>query len=377
MVRRRQSLIWSGLALRLALCAGMVLLMEGAASWFLLAWDVTRNSERALPERRHTLHDEQLGWVNRKNVSAKDLYGPGRHFHSNALGIRDQRAVGQRAAPGRRRILCSGDSFTLGYGVSDEFTFPALLEKALLDLRQVDAEVLNFAQGGYGLDQAYLWYARDGLALEHDQHVFAFIADDFERMRSMQFFGYHKPMLILEDAPVQNGSSEQASGLSVRNVPVPKGSLRWPWWTQNFKLFERMRGLELMRRAANQLGARPHAAPTLSSSESSAIAARMFAHLARMQRERNIRSVLVFLPNLDPQDPSRLSRLADWMRSAVDQALLQGLSFIDLSPHFEALSEAERASMFLKKGVVDYPGAAGHYSEKGNAFVARLLAERL
>ncbi len=89
-----------------------------------------------------------------------------------------------------RRLVCSGDSFTFGYGVGDEATWCALLATIPPGI-----ETVNMGQGGYGLDQAYLWYRRDGLHLGHQVHVMALITRDFERMASDRFVGYGKPLL--------------------------------------------------------------------------------------------------------------------------------------------------------------------------------------
>ena len=65
--------------------------------------------------------------------------------------------------------ISSGDSFTLGYGVNNEETWPTAFSK--LDER---FETINMGQGGYGVDQSYLWYKRDGLEFDHQIHLFAF-----------------------------------------------------------------------------------------------------------------------------------------------------------------------------------------------------------
>ena len=75
--------------------------------------------------------------------------------------------------------------------------------------------------GGFGVDQAYLWYKRDGIQLDANVLVFAFIEDDFNRMQLPTFLARNpKPVILLDD----KGS------LSVHNVPVPTwGSHTKPW----------------------------------------------------------------------------------------------------------------------------------------------------
>jgi hypothetical protein len=47
-------------------------------------------------------------------------------------------------------------------------------------------------QGGHGVDQAYLWYKRDGVKLKHDFLLFAFITLDFQRMQQRDFLGLNR-----------------------------------------------------------------------------------------------------------------------------------------------------------------------------------------
>ena len=49
--------------------------------------------------------------------------------------------------PGKTRIICSGDSFTLGFGVDNEHTWPQQLAA-----RNANLETVNMGQGGYGAD---------------------------------------------------------------------------------------------------------------------------------------------------------------------------------------------------------------------------------
>lgn len=115
-------------------------------------------------------------------------------------------------------MICSGDSFTLGYGVRDDETWCHQLMQ--LDDR---LETVNMGQGGYGFDQAYLWFRRDGVRLAHHVQVFAFISDDFRRMERVEFIGYAKPVLrVVGDS------------LRVDNVPVPRrGYGVASWFTRN------------------------------------------------------------------------------------------------------------------------------------------------
>src|SRR5262245_25280565 len=155
-------------ALRLVLGTAVVfVVLEGLANTALFWYTLLVRPRAPLAEKGHTRYDPDLGWTNIPNVSLKDYYGPGLDLTTNAQGFRGTRPVDVAVPPGMLRIICSGDSMTLGYGVRDDQTWCQRL--ASLDPR---IEAVNMGQGGYGVDQAYLWYRRDGAALEHQLHIF-------------------------------------------------------------------------------------------------------------------------------------------------------------------------------------------------------------
>jgi lysophospholipase L1-like esterase len=60
----------------------------------------------------------------------QDAYSLDAPVHSNALGIRNPEVASERTS-GSYRIVALGDSHTFGYGVSEEQTYPRLLENRL------------------------------------------------------------------------------------------------------------------------------------------------------------------------------------------------------------------------------------------------------
>jgi hypothetical protein len=81
-------------------------------------------------------------------------------FSTNGQGLRMDRDISQTPAAGVRRFITLGDSFTFGYGVEQNETYSAELERRLR-ASDVPAEVVNagFASG-FGLDTEYL-FARE------------------------------------------------------------------------------------------------------------------------------------------------------------------------------------------------------------------------
>ena len=61
-------------------------------------------------------------------------------------------------------------------------------------------------------------------------------------------------------------------------------------------------------------------------------------------------------------------------RSRVNESLPEGIIFIDLVDEFKDLPPDKLAEMFIQEEQVkDYSGTAGHYTIKGNQYVADVL----
>jgi hypothetical protein len=325
--------------------------VEGLLSTLLFTWDVV--TERVNPERRHTMYDAELGWVAIPNLHVPDMYGPGVYLRTNSKGFRGNAEFTEAVPRGKLRVICSGDSVTLGFGVDDEHSWCKLLES--IDQR---FETVNMGQAGYGVDQAYLWYKRDADTIRHHVHLFAPIVDDFRRMESSMFFGgYSKPLLEVEDG-----------SLVVRNVPVPGRAYRLPWLTEagqhlgslrTVQVLGRLRGTSA-RAAANPPGAGQ-------TDRTVRVVAKLLEDLNRLNEQRSSSLVLVYLPTLrelDSDDANFWSKTLDRHSQAL------GIRFINLVEEFKRLAYEEVRTLYP-------PSDSGHFNIKGNEYVAELIYRRL
>ncbi|MDJ0847141.1 MAG: hypothetical protein QNK04_02045 [Myxococcota bacterium] len=329
----------------------LLFLFEGLASFALFAEALVTGEPEVVAERRHTRYDAGLGWVNEPGFHDADFYGPGRALSINAQGFRGTRDVTPKPAPDRPRVVCSGDSFTLGYGVGDADTWCARLETTVQGV-----EAVNMGQGGYGIGQSYLWYRRDGAGLRPRVHLFAFITADFGRMLSESFLGYGKPVVRV-----------RAGELAIENVPVPRGSYRVPWLVSRREAFASLRSVAFLRRV---LGREAFPAPS-DPTELPRVATSIFAELARINGAQGTELVLVYLPMRGDAGGGRDGRIARFVRKAAKN---HGLELVDLVDEAERLPPERRRALFLAPGAVPYPGASGHLSREGNRWVAGRLA---
>lgn len=345
---------WRNVAFFLLANIAILLLVEGLASTMVVG-QLASGLVRPLAERVHTQADPDLGWVSIPNLSLPDRYGPGVGLTTNAQGFRHEGDVAPRVPAGKARVICTGDSFAFGPGVSNADTWCDIAGR--IDPR---LETVNMGQVGYGADQAFLWYRRDAAGLDQDVHVFSFIADDLERMRYRSILSYGKPVLTLE-----------GGALAVTNVPVPfRSTLRVrldsaAWLLSNFRAAQVIRWLLRTDEAA---GPQPGGAGALQD-----VVAGMFDALESLHAERGSAAVLVFLPVREDYD----GRVSEGWRSFVREAARDRLPLIDLVADLRAVPPGEVDSLFLQPGDSPDALAAGHYSAQGHEFIARALYRRL
>ncbi len=360
--------------INIAILTALLLMIEGVASCILVARDVV--TAHPVAERRHTQYDRDLGWSNIPNTDIPDMYGPGRSLNTNSQGFRNKKDFPTAIPEGKVRIVCSGDSFTLGYGVDDDDTWSSQL--AAIDPR---IECLNMGQGGYGTDQAYLWFKRDIGAIQHEFHLLAFITSDFSRMEHEKFLGFGKPRFDLED-----------DELVLMNVPVPRIPYRLPILLtirnsiRDFRILQLSKqtwwkGESRVETTANDTSTTAYTETANSNTRSDAqksktqkILEKIFADLRDLNRQRSSQLILVHLP---VESDYAGDSAKDWTEFIRTTAARLEIPLIDMVGAFQALPQEDAIAMFIRRGELNYLGAAGHYNEKGNRFAAQTIYAEL
>ena len=291
-------------------------------------------------------YDELLGWTNIPNFEQKDLFAPGVYFKTNSQSFRNDKDFSINIPKGKIRIICCGDSYTLGFDVNNDQTWCQQL--ASIDKR---LETINMGQAGYGVDQAYLWYMRDGRKFEHNVHIFAFIIDDFDRMKHDLRGVYGKPTL-----KVVNGK------LVVNNVPVPKRGIFFRKLIYN-AFFDTIRLRQFLDLAIEKLRLSPQKT-LLTDDEVKKVALKIFDDLERVNKAKNSTLVLVNLP-VCYSDPN----VEPWRKWLKVETKKRGIVYIDLYEDYLQLPYAEVEPLFIPED--------GHYSVRGNRFIAQILYKKL
>lgn len=326
---------------------GLLFLIEGLLSYVSVGYAILTHS---VAEREHTEYDEELGWINLPNLNIPDMYGHGDYFTTNSQRYRNSYDFSREVPNGKIRIICSGDSFTLGFGVNDDHTWCHLLTEVDSGL-----ETVNMGQGGYGVDQAYLWYKRDEKKLAHDIVIFAFITGDFLRMQSDTFIGYGKPYLTIQDGE-----------LVQENFPVPRVSYDRPWLTNARYALQRLQSAKLLSEAFEKDSRREDASIVKRNHEhTEKVVSLIFADLQKAARSRQRFVVFVHLPTRQDYTEAGTSPWRRYVRREVDQ---NDYLFVDVVEEMRTLSP-QRVDALFRKG--------GHYTAEGNRYVAEVIHNKL
>lgn len=166
-------------------------------------------------------YDPELGWRHTPGASGW-LVSPefAVEYRINAAGLRDREVIREKTS-GRRRLLCFGDSFVEGWGVSREECVSEVLQSRLAGV-----EVLNFGVAGYGTDQEWLLFEKQGLLFCPDWVVLFFYGNDLWNNAARQGIGAergYKPFFQLGSA-----GRLQLSGVPVRKAVFwDPGALPW------------------------------------------------------------------------------------------------------------------------------------------------------
>lgn len=337
------------LALR---CVLVFVVMEGCASIWVVGSQIAGFTRTYLSQTQGHNFDPDLGWVGKPNRRMDDAFGPGKHLKINSQGYRSARDFDEKIPAGKVRILCTGDSFTWGNGVGNGSPWVELLSP--LDPK---IEAINMGQNGYGLDQIYLRYQREGDRFEHDVHVLSFIGLDFDRMRNTHFLDMPKPRLRLNGQAVE-----------VENSPIPEPSDLKIWWVGaakylfNLRLFGKLMGLYLEQSGVPELGDR-----TVSEDGPlKALILRVFEEVAKLSAGRDATFVAIYLPVSTDYRPEE--RLDGWRAELRMELEKRNIHFVDLIDSFRAMPPPRAEALFIQSNTVMFE--AGHYNETGHQYVA-------
>jgi hypothetical protein len=339
-------------------------IIEGLCSAALIIADLRRgHASRKNDNSMYLRYDRELGWVDAPNLDLKDIWGPGMSLRTNEQGFRNETTISPEVPPGKIRVVCSGDSFTFGYGVGDNDTWCALLSNFDERLQTVNTGIV-----GYGIDQAFLLYKRASNTLQHNIQLFAFIGDDLSRIETDNYFWIGKPILSLRDGQLVEG-----------NVPVPLHLIRSKiaaWGRMYGDVLRPIRTVEFLSRASDHfhLARAAGSRPSETQEQWNNVIGTILASLKGLNESKHSTLVLVCLPT----ESDRQIDTSQYGRSVVhDEAAKQGILLIDLIDDFQKLHFDQVPRLFIRDENAIYRGEEGHFTVEGNRYIAQEIYSHL
>jgi len=335
-----------------------------------------RRFKRLVVGDTYVRFDAGLGWVTTPDITRR---AGNVTYHNNRAGLRSDREYEPQPAPGLRRLAAFGDSFTYCHEVDLADCWTTQLEQAW-----PNTEVLNFGVPGYGPDQAWLRYQRDGARLQTCGVLIGYMIENINRVVNR-----FRPFLVPETDLIASKPRFLLEGDGLTLMPNPATDPRqledpgWVervvgqndrWYFPGMLVANPLDGFQLVRLARTAAYREQHGDPDVDGmawayrerGEAFEITGRVLIDFARqVRRDGGSPVVLVFSPAAGIEAALRgeapeYAPLLDWLRR-------EGVQTIDLTD--ELVQEARRS------GVSSV--ARFHYTPQGNAVIAAALARRL
>jgi lysophospholipase L1-like esterase len=294
----------------------------------------------------------------------------------NSHGLRDSEH-GYAKPPGTFRILALGDSYTEGFQLDLERTWPKLLERRLNEQHGgLKYEVINAGRSAMGTGTQYLYYLDKGRNYDPDLVLLLFIPNDF-RENSRQLTSRLQPYFTLSQGHLRLDTTFAETGsYRLRKLIHPLKRLYLvSFATQSYNKMKAQLEAPIRTRGA-------HAA-TLTSYEQTAveITRRLLLELSEAVTQNKGRfAIIIGTANYevnwtDTQGPEKTH---DFLTSNADQIITtfaerEGVSYLNLEPVLREYSTQHQA---LIHGCLENRGG-GHWSETGHAVAATAIYEFL
>lgn len=329
------------------------------------------------PDSLAEFHGE-LGWRPRPNLNnGPDII--------NSQGLRSAREYAERAPAHVLRIAAFGDSFVYGSEVLTDEAWPTIIEQT-----RPHTEVLNYGVPGYGQDQIYLRFLAEGAELAPDVVLLGVSTPTLERVMrvsavfrspgSATYDFIMKPRFILDGDDLLLAPNDVQDLSDFERYVEDPSSFRelgaHDYWYEPLvyenPLFEHSRAGRLFLSAWSQVKRRlidpdrpligPRGVGVFNESSSGfEILKRLLHRFAATAKQRNMRPVLLILPDGFSTERMRSDQpgIMDPVRAFCAE---EGLELIDLKDAFLAQpADAETGAWFLNRF---------HYSVEGNRIVA-------
>lgn len=317
--------------------------------------------------------------------SVERLYPIRPYFlQTSSAGLRNSEEINDD--PSVFRILAIGDSFTFGFYVHNQETFPARLQERLNELLSGRFQVLNAGVPGYTIEDELSYLEDKGLRLNPDLVILGVYTNDiFDLTPEMRQY-FARSVVLAQASPAATAPDALRTFLR-DNVALYSlwrnlryGFVEWQVEQQVAQIIPNLPGMHQMYENITFLKPDEHQALWQQY-------ASLLHEMITLLKERNIPLVIVSFPDLSqmPLEKNMPDTVQQFLQRIADDT---GTPFLNMLPVLRQAGDI--ATVYLmyyspnNTGDPNAPGAGammysgdGHLSVYGNLVTARTLADLL
>jgi len=279
------------------------------------------------------------------------------HVINNSIGLRASKEFSKQKT--KKRLLFLGDSFTYGMGVSNNETFPYLVEQ-LLQAEGKNMEVINAGNPSKGTDYALKFYTYFGKKFQPDIVCLCFFPNDFSDNALGMYYKLINGKLI---------ETEQKNSFTAKKDFLRKFKL-YNWlisWSHCINLLKKafIRLIILLKKKQSSKGLIRHYGTgykTYSNNKNIKITEKVIEILNKEVIKSNAKLIIFYLPSIIDlksdkilKDEKALSKIASKLK----------IPYYSLTNYLKSKNVKK---IYLKEG---------HFSKVGNKFVAEFIVNIL
>jgi len=276
--------------------------------------------------------DIEIGWVPKPNCKTAK-------YTTNSNGIRGKKEFDLKKS--KVRIVILGDSFTWGENNLDNETYPFYLD----ELSNGGFDVLNMGVNGYGPDQFYLYFMRDGFKYEPDIVIFGLFFPDIHRT-VFKFRYYFKPRFIIENDKLKFDADSSP-------IPDLKTALQMSSEINEKNRFYSLSFLYVSYTKLTRL--------VTAYEKETSLTLKIIDQMDKELKKRNIKLIVLLIPEQEMVEKSNTNyygvvpKITSYLGS-------KDIDYINLQPIFKKETEMNNQSLY-----------AGHLKPIGNKIIANEL----